>query len=79
MILDYIEEVRPLEYNHPALFVLSVSQKKCQEDTMAKDIEDIIAIAHDDDLQLFEDIVRTSQETGIYSRSQLVMHSSRKP
>ena len=26
---------------------------------MAKDIEDIIAIAHYDDLQLFEDIVRT--------------------
>jgi hypothetical protein len=46
---------------------------------MAKDIDDIIAIAHDDDLQLFEDIVRTSQKTGIYSRSQLVMHSSRKP
>jgi hypothetical protein len=46
---------------------------------MVKDIEDIIAIAHDDDLQLFEDIVRTSQKTGIYSRSQLVMRSPRKP
>ncbi|KAI0273266.1 hypothetical protein BGY98DRAFT_1099432 [Russula aff. rugulosa BPL654] len=41
VILDYIEER---------------AQKKCQEDTMAKDIEDIIAIAHYDDLQLFEDI-----------------------
>ena len=30
---------------------------------MAEDIEDIVAIAHDDDLQLFEDIVRTSQKT----------------
>jgi len=37
---------------------------------MAKDVEDIIAIAHDDDLHLFEDIVRTSQKTGIYSQSQ---------
>jgi hypothetical protein len=45
---------------------------------MAKDIEDIIAIAHYDDLQLFEDIVRTSQNWN-YSRSQLVMHSPRKP
>jgi hypothetical protein len=45
---------------------------------MAKDIEDIIAIAHDDDLQLFEDIVRTSQKTIIYSRSQSVIHSPRK-
>jgi len=35
---------------------------------MAKDTEGIIAIVHDDDLQLFEDIVRTSQKAGIYSR-----------
>jgi hypothetical protein len=42
------------------LSVLSGLQKKCQEDTMAKDTEDIIAIVHDDDLQLFEDMVRTS-------------------
>ena len=62
MILDYIEEVRPPEYDPPALFVLSGSQKKCQEDTMVKDTEDIIAIAHDDDLQLFEDIVRTKSK-----------------
>jgi hypothetical protein len=45
---------------------------------MAKGNEDIIAIAHDDDLQLFEDMVRTSQKTGTYSRSRLVMHSPRK-
>jgi len=46
---------------------------------MAKDVEDVIAIAHDDDLQLFEDIVRTSQMTGIYSHSQLLTHTFRKP
>ena len=68
MILDYIEEVRPPEYD-PALFVLSGSQKKCQEDIMAQDTEDIIAIAHDEDLQLFKDMVRKSQKARNYSQS----------
>jgi hypothetical protein len=46
---------------------------------MAKDIGDIIAIAHDDDLHFLEDMVRTSQMTEIYSRSQLVLPLLRKP
>lgn len=36
---------------------------------MAKYTEDIIAIAHDGDLQLFKDMVRTSQKAGIYSQN----------
>ena len=56
-ILDYIVEVRPPEYDR-SLFLYSVGQKKCLEDATA---EDIIAIAHDDDLQLIKDVVSPSQ------------------
>ena len=45
---------------------------------MAKDTEDIIAIAHDDDLQLSENIVRTNQKTGNYSQRQSLMPLPRK-
>ena len=38
--------------------VLSGTQKKCLEDAIA---EDTIGIAHDDDLQLIEDVVCYSQ------------------
>lgn len=40
---------------------------------MVEEIVDIIAVAHDDDLRLFEDIVRTSQKARIYSQSQLLV------
>jgi hypothetical protein len=43
--------------------VLSVLQKKCVEDGVD---EDTIAIAHDDDLQLIEDVVSPSEISRIY-------------
>ena len=36
---------------------------------MAKDTEDIMAITHDDGLQLFKNLVRTSQKIGMYGQS----------
>jgi hypothetical protein len=41
--------------------------KKCREDVSAA--EDIIAIAHDDDLQFIEGVVCPSQNAGTYTRS----------
>jgi hypothetical protein len=49
-----------------ALIVLSGPQQKCQSDNVE---EGILAIAHHDDLQLIEDVVCPSQNTGIYTRN----------
>jgi hypothetical protein len=65
-ILDYIVEVRPPEYDR-LLSSYLVGQKKCIEDVKT---EDTIAIVHDDDLQLIEDMVSPSQNTAFYIRSQ---------
>jgi hypothetical protein len=49
------------------VYVLTRRQKKCIEGAID---EDIIAIAHDDDLRFIEDMVCSSQNTGIlYSNS----------
>ena len=72
-VLDYIAEVRP-----PGLFaliVLSEPQKKCLTDNVK---EDTLAIAHHDDLQLIEDVVCPSQNTGFYTRNKRVIRASRK-
>jgi hypothetical protein len=59
------------------VYVLTWRQKKCIEDAIA---EDIIAIAHDDDLHFIEDtgMVGPSQNAGIYTQVQPVMHVPRK-
>jgi hypothetical protein len=57
------------------VYVLTRRQKKCIEDDIA---EDIIAIAHDDDLHFIEDVVGPSQDAGIYTQTQPVMHVPRK-
>ena len=48
------------------LLVLS-RPKKCREDVSAA--EDIIAIAHDDDLRFVEGVVCPSQNAGTYTRT----------
>ena len=60
-VLDYIAEVRPPEHGRSRL-MYSAGQKKCIEDAIA---EDIIAIAHDDDLQLIEDVVSSKSKCRI--------------
>lgn len=45
------------------VYVLTMRQKKCIDGAIS---EDIIAIAHDDDLPFIEDIVGPSQNAGIY-------------
>ncbi len=50
------------------LIILS-GPKKCREDVSAA--EDIIAIAHEDDLQIVEGVVCPSQNAGTYTRSKL--------
>jgi hypothetical protein len=57
------------------VYVLTWRQKKCIEGAVA---EDTIAIAHDDDLHFIEDMVGPSQNAGIYTQIQLVMHVPRK-
>jgi hypothetical protein len=47
-----------------ALIVLSVLRKKCLEDDINTD-EDDMAITHHDDLQLIKDVVRLSQNAGL--------------
>ena len=62
MVLDYIVEVCRLDMT-VRVYVLTRHQKKCIEDAVP---EDIIAIAHDDDLHFMEDIVGPSQYAGTY-------------
>jgi hypothetical protein len=49
-----------------ARLIVLTRPKKCQEDISAA--EDIIAIAHDDDLQIIEGVVCLSQNAGTYTR-----------
>ena len=51
-ILDYIAEVRLLGHDCSRSMYSTGPQKKCPDDA--------IAIAHDDDLQLIEDVVSQS-------------------
>jgi hypothetical protein len=48
------------------MIVLSGSLKKCPKDAKA---EEIIAIAHDDDLRLIKDVVSSGRNVGTYTRS----------
>ncbi len=48
-------------------FKYTYGPKECREDVSA--VEDIIAIAHDDDLQISEGVVCPSQNAGTYTRS----------
>jgi hypothetical protein len=58
------------------VYVLTGRRKKCIERATT---EDIIAIAHDDDLHFIEDMVGPSQNAGIHTQIQLVlMHVPRK-
>ena len=50
-----------------ALLIVLSGLKKCREDVSAA--EDIIAIAHDDDLQFIEGVVCPSQNAGTYTRT----------
>ena len=65
-ILDYIVEVRPSESDR-SLSLYLVDQKKCIEDGTP---EDTIAIVHDNDLELIEDVVSSSQNNAIYISNQ---------
>ena len=57
-VLDYIVEVRPPEYDRSRIMYSASHKKKCIEDGVD---EDTIAVAHDDELQLIEDVVSLSQ------------------
>jgi hypothetical protein len=57
------------------VYVLTGRRKKCIEGATTGDIT---AIAHDDDLRFIEDMVCSSQNTGIYTQIQPVMHLPRK-
>ena len=48
------------------IIVLSESLKKCSKDSKP---EDIIAIAHDDDLRLIKDVVSPGRNAKMYTRS----------
>jgi hypothetical protein len=48
------------------LFVLT-GPKKCREDVSAA--EDIVAIAHDDNLQFIDGVVCPGRDAGTYTRS----------
>jgi len=52
------------------IYVLTGCRKKCVEGTIA---EDIIAIAHDDDLHFVENMVGPSQNAGVYTQIQPVI------
>jgi hypothetical protein len=57
-VLDYIVEVRPPEHDRSRIMYSAGPKKKCIEDGVD---EDTIAVAHDDELQLIEDVVSSSQ------------------
>ena len=73
-VLDYIAEVC-LPDMTVRVYVLTRRQKKCTKGAIA---EDIIAIAHDNDLHFIKDMVGPSQIAGIYTQIQLSMHLPRK-
>jgi hypothetical protein len=50
-----------------AHLIVLIGPKKCREDVSAA--EDTIAIAHDDDFQIIEDVVCPSPNTETYTRS----------
>ena len=50
-----------------AHFIVLTGPKKCRENVSAT--EDMIAIAHEDDLKFIEGVVRPSPNTEIYTRS----------
>ena len=50
-----------------ARFIVLSGPKKCREDVSAT--EDMIAIAHDDDLKFIKGVVCPSRNTGTYTRS----------
>ena len=47
-----------------AHLIILICPKKCREDVSAAESEYIIAITHDDDLRIIEDVVCPSQNAG---------------
>ena len=75
-VLDYLAEVSPYLFSVTSVLI-STFQKKCGGDCPAE----TVAIAHDDDLQLIEEVVRLSpnQNTLLYPQGQLIKPAHRIP